>query len=150
MKTLVAFYSRTGNTKKVSLSIAKILKADIDEIIDLKDRRGIRGWLGGGKDAFFKKSTTIKNKKDASKYGMVVIGTPVWVGTMVPAVRSYLSKYKLKKVAFFCTCGSHQAKTFRNMEQLSNKPLATLDLKDKKIGDKESEEKIKDFCKKLG
>jgi len=48
MKTLVAYYSRTGNTKKVAVEIAKNLKADIDEIIDKKDRSGMIGWIIGG------------------------------------------------------------------------------------------------------
>ena len=50
-KTLVAYYSRTGTTKKVGEAIAKALKADIDEIIDLKKRSGAIGWVVSGKDA---------------------------------------------------------------------------------------------------
>ena len=33
MKYLIAYYSKTGNTKKVALDLAKKLKADVDEII---------------------------------------------------------------------------------------------------------------------
>ena len=44
MKILVAFYSRSGNTKKVGLELAKFLNAQTDEIFDKKDRSGIKGW----------------------------------------------------------------------------------------------------------
>ena len=36
MKTLVMFYSRTGNTKKVGEEISKNFDAELEEIIDLK------------------------------------------------------------------------------------------------------------------
>ena len=67
MKILVAFYSKTGKTKKVALGIAKQLKADIDEIADLKNRRGIIGWIIAGRDAFRGLLTEIKFKKNPSK-----------------------------------------------------------------------------------
>ncbi|MBL7147648.1 MAG: flavodoxin [Nanoarchaeota archaeon] len=147
MKTLIAFYSRTGNTKKVGVEIARILKADIDEIIDKKDRSGIKGWLGGGKDALFKKSTEIENKKDASEYEIVVVGTPVWVNTMTPAVKVYLSKYKFNEVAFFCTYGGSKGRCFKNMEKLTKKPVAVFGVKDKLID--KSMEKIREFCERI-
>ncbi len=40
MKILVAFYSRSGNTKRAAGIIAKTLGAEMDEIIDKKNRRG--------------------------------------------------------------------------------------------------------------
>lgn len=149
MRTLVVFYSRTGNTRKVGEKIANILKADIDEVIDKTDRSGIRGWLGGGKDAFFKNPTFIHFKKDPSKYDLVIIGTPVWAATQAPAVRTYLSEHKLKSVAFFCTYGGSEGKTFSEMELVSKKPVATLGLVDRKIGTPESLSKIKEFCRKI-
>ena len=94
MKTLVAFYSRTGNTKKVGHEISKHTKADIDEIIDKKDRSGIIGWLGGGRDTFFKKKTDIDFKKRPEEYDLVIIGTPIWVATATPAVKRYLKDNK--------------------------------------------------------
>ena len=148
MKTLVAFYSRSGNTKRVANKISKILKADTDEIIDLKDRSGIIGWLIGGKDASTNKSTEIKNKLNPEKYGLVVIGTPIWAWTAAPAVKVYLKKYALrKKVAFFCTCGGQLGKCFTEMEKLSKKPLAVLELRDKKLDSSDNE--ISEFCRKL-
>jgi flavodoxin len=150
MKSLVVFYSRSGNTKKVGEKIAKILKADIDEIVDLKDRTGIIGWLNGGRDILFKNATKIKNKLNPLVYQRVIIGTPIWVGTMAPAVKAYFNKYNLKKVkqvVFFSTAGDKQTWAFKNMEEASKKPLATLDIKDKNI--ESSDKEIKEFCNKI-
>jgi flavodoxin len=152
-KILVTWYSRDGHTRKVGKEIAKQLNADYDEIIDLKSRKGIVGWLGGGKDALFKKPTSIKVKKNPKTYDLVIIGTPNWVGTMTPAVRQYLAQHKnFKKVAFFATFGGNQGNIFKDMKKMSNKiPLATLGLKDKsvKIFNKDVKEQIKRFCKKI-
>jgi flavodoxin len=154
MKTLIAFYSRSGSTKKVAEKISQRIRADIDEIIDLKDRSGIIGWFGGGKDVFFKKSTTIKNKLNPEKYDLVIIGTPIWVGTMTPAVKAYFKKYdlkKCKKLAFYCTAGDKQATAFKEMQEASKKPIATMDLKGWKVKNNLSgvDEEINKFCGKL-
>jgi len=149
MKTLVAYYSRTNSTKKLAEIVAKILKADIDEIIDKKSRSGPIGFLTGGRDAMGRKETKIETKKNPEKYDLVVIGTPVWAGNVTPAVRTYLTKYKFKKAAFFCTFGGSLDKTFGEMEKISVKPVATLGLKggDVKTGKVEGE--VKRFCAEL-
>lgn len=59
MKTLVVFYSRTGNTKKMAKILAKELHADIDEIVDLKNRKGILGYIFSGRDAMKQLKTKI-------------------------------------------------------------------------------------------
>ncbi len=147
MKILVAFYSRTGNTKKLGKQIAGLLKADVDEIIDKKDRNGIKGWLGAGKDVLFKKPTKIKHEKNPEKYDLVIVGTPVWAGTMTPAVKEYLFKNSFNKIAFFCTFGGNASRTFDDMEKMSESPISKIGLKDKKIDN--SEKEIVEFCKKL-
>jgi flavodoxin len=144
MKILVVFYSRTGNTRRVGEEIAKNLNADIDEIIDKKKRNGIIGWLGCGRDALFKKLTEIENKKRPEEYDVAIIGTPVWAGTISSAIRTYLLQNKFNKTAFFCTCGGDKGKTFNEMEKLSTKPQAVLELKYKEIN--ECKGKIKSFC----
>lgn len=146
-KILVVYYSRTGNTCTIAKNISKILKADVDEIIDKKNRKGILGWIFGGRDAIIKKRTDILFKKDSSKYNTVIIGTPIWASTLTPAIRTYLESNSIKKIAFFCTYGGSPGKTFAEMEKLSKKPVATLGIKTKEIllHDKE----IKEFCKKI-
>jgi len=82
-----------------------------------------------------------------------VVGTPVWAWTLTPPVRSYLAanKKKLKKVAFFLTCGSTGIdKTFAEMEKESKKPVATIAFSGPIDPDNaDSLHRLKEFCGKL-
>lgn len=124
-KILVVYYSRSGNTKKVSEDIAKRLGADVEEIIDKKDRSGAGGYFIAGKDAMMGNLAEIQPlKKDPAQYDLVVIGTPIWSWDMTPAVRTYITEKKnsFKEVAFFTLSGSTKyEKTVKNMETLSGK-----------------------------
>jgi len=134
MKTLVVYYSRTGHTRSVAQKIAEILHADLDEIIDKKNRSGMVGYLKAGKDAMTKANADIGYKLNPTDYDMVVIGTPIWGFTMTPALRTYLTAHSnsIKKVAFFATSGGSEFnKTAGEMELLSKQPVATLLLKAK-------------------
>lgn len=146
MTILVTYYSKTGNTRKVAEEISRVLGGDLDEIKDSKNWEGPSRILSGSLSALLKRKTEISTGKDPSGYDLVVVGTPVWAGRPAPAVRTYLSKNKLNKVAFFCTCGSHPAKTFDVMEELSSRPLAKLSIKERELPGKEEIEK---FCEKL-
>jgi len=55
MKALVVYYSRTGNTKFVAEKIAQELGADIEEVIDKKNRFGLINYLRAGGDALRRK-----------------------------------------------------------------------------------------------
>ena len=63
MKTLVIYYSRTGNTKFATETIAAELGADIEEVIDLKNRQGRLAFLSAGRDAISGKETKIAQTK---------------------------------------------------------------------------------------
>lgn len=129
MKALVVFYSRTGTTKKVAAAIADFLKADLEELIDQKKRSGIIGWLRAGRGAIKKELTDLGPlSKDPGAYDLVIIGTPVWAGTMSIAVRTFISQNKagIKKAAFFCTCGGKAKNTFQEMEDLLGKKVGFL------------------------
>lgn len=127
---LVVYYSRTGVTRKVAEYIAKQLGADIEEIIDMKKRSGIWGFLIGGRDALKRKETKISEiKKDPSKYDLVITGSPVWAGNMAPAIRTYLNKSKpdIKSSAFFATSGGlTQEKIFNEVRSLLDKDIISL------------------------
>jgi flavodoxin len=138
MKTLIAFYSRTGFTRKVCQELAQKLNADLEEIIDTKSRKGPIGWLYAGRDASRKMSTLIAQpQKDPAQYDLVVLGTPIWAWTLTPALRAYLTqnKGKIKKAAFLCTMGgSGDTGAFAGMEELlGQKPAATMALKTKQV-----------------
>jgi len=150
MKILVAFYSRSGKTKKVAEAISDILKCDKEEIFDTKSREGITGFLSAGSDANLRRLTAIKEiKNNPSLYDLVIIGTPVWSSNVSTPIRTYLSLYQedFKKVAFFCTqLGSDSKKVFDDMKNLSQKtPLALLELTSREVARDQYIQKVKEF-----
>lgn len=152
-KILVAYYSRDGTTKRLAIELAVLLKAELDEILDKKNRRGALGYINAGRDASQKKLTEISFEKQPSAYDLVLIGTPIWAWTLTPAVRTYLTqnKGKLKKVAFFCTeGGSGHDNAFSEMEKLSLKPIACLAMRTVEVLRKESQDRINEFVKSVG
>ncbi len=153
-KSLVVFYSRTGTTKRVAESISNLLKCDVEEVIDTKNRKGPLGYLKSGSDAMSKKLTVIKDVKyEPSSYDMIIIGTPVWAGTMSTPIRTYISQYKnsFKKVAFFCTGESENEKIFNDMRALCGKePVQVLSVKPKEVINGDHLFKIKKFIDAVG
>ena len=153
MRSLVVYYSKTGTTRKIATAISRMLGSDIEEIVDLKDRGGIMGWLSGGRDSTLKNHTEIKRlKKDTLKYKLVIIGTPVWAWTVTPAVRTYIVKKckRLKKIAFFCTNDGSPGNTFKAMQEIcKKKPIAALSITKKDMRSGEYFDKIKKFVSKI-
>jgi flavodoxin len=106
MRSLVVYYSRTGNAKFVAEKVASELKADTEQVVDLKNRLGWFGFLIAGYDATRNKETKIeKTQKLPKDYDLIVVGTPVWNSRLTPAIRTYLKKNDLSemKVAIFST-----------------------------------------------
>jgi flavodoxin len=119
MKTVVAYYSRTGHTKFISEKIAQQLGADLCEITDKKNREGRLGFLGGAGDALREKLTDIAVSRSIDGYELVVIGTPVWAGKITPAIRKFVATndFKEKMVALFVTLdGNKPEKSLENMK----------------------------------
>ncbi len=154
MKTLVAFYSRTGCTRIVAETIAKSLNADLVELKEEKERQGIGGFIMGGYDAIRgKPSQLVAFNKDVSAYDLMIAGSPVWAGTLCPAVRTFLLETKplIKRAAFFCTHGGGGAsKSYATAESILSKPLAaTTAIRDKAARSGNLHPEIDDFLKTL-
>ncbi len=136
MKKLVVFYSRTGNTRSVAQEVSKLIDADVEEIHDTKNRKGIIGFILSGMDARRKGRAKLREReKDPSLYDLVIIGTPVWAYNISTPVRTYIDDNKscFRNVAFFCTSGSSDSKyalrVFSDMKDLCGKePVALLNL----------------------
>jgi flavodoxin len=153
-KALVVCYSRTGVTAKLAAAIAQALGCTVEMLADLKDRSGVRGYAVAVKDALTKKLTEIEPiAHDPAGYDLILIGTPVWAGTMACAVRAYLTQtaQKLPDVAFFLTTGgSGIPKTFRTMSELAGKaPRATLGLRTKQVRHGAPPEEVAAFVAEL-
>jgi flavodoxin len=154
MKALVVFYSRTGATKQVAEALAESLNCDSEELIDTKKRGGPLGFLSAGKDAKAKKLTKLTDiKRDPALYDLVILGTPIWAGTLSSAARTYIAnnKSKFKRVAFFCTHGGGESQQlFAEMEALcERRPVSILALQEKEVKTGNYQGKIRQFVNGL-
>jgi flavodoxin len=155
MKTLVVYYSRTGKTRFVAEKVASELKAEIEEVVDLKSRSGRFGFLKAGYDATRGNETEIEEiKKSASDFELILIGTPVWNSRPASAISTYLKRndFAGKKVAVFCTNeGMGEEKAVDRTKALISNGDIVGELVVSKVfeNQKETESKISDWCHKL-
>lgn len=128
MKALIVYYSRTGRTKKIAKDIQLKIKAEIEEIKDSKNRKGILGWLSAGRDAGAKKQTKITNvQRDPSLFDLVIIGSPTWNGTISAPVRTYIDQYQgsFRRAAVFSTGDGEESDAAYEMRQLLGEKVFT-------------------------
>ena len=155
MKTLVVYYSRTGKTRFVAKKVASELKADIEEVVDLKNRSGRFGFLKAGYDATRGNETEIgETQKLPSDFNLIVVGTPVWNSRPASAVSTYLKRndFAGKKVAVFCTNeGMGEEKAVDRTKALISNGDIVGELVVSKVfeNQEEKENKISDWCNKL-
>ena len=122
MNYLVVYYSRTGNNRTIAQEIAQLLSADIDEIIDKKNRAGKLNWLLAGRDSRARKLTEIKYEKNPQDYDTIIIGAPIWAWNPIPPLRTYLQEVDLKgkRVAFFiCSKSEAYVNLFPQLEEMT-------------------------------
>jgi len=154
MKILVVYYSRDGHTRNVAKEIATTLAADVEEIREITSRKGIMGWITGAMGSFLRQSVALESSMvDPANYDLAIIGTPIWMYTMTPAVRAWLKKHgkKLKQVVFFATMGGKGDKNaFAGMEKLCAKaPLLTAAFIDKTIDTKWHQPQLDAFLQEI-
>ncbi|MBU5226984.1 NAD(P)H-dependent oxidoreductase [Clostridium senegalense] len=127
MKSLVVFFSLENNTK----TIAKAISDELDcELLELKSKKqyptsGFKKFLWGGKSVLFKeKPELLPLDVDLNKYDNILIGTPIWVGTFPPPIKTFIEEYKIenKNIAVFvCHGGGGISKCYKDLEkQLPN------------------------------
>lgn len=128
-RVLVVYYSKTGNTERVARDVASALGADIEKLIDQRNRYGFWAFFTSGRDAMKKKKTELGPlQKDPADYDLVVLGTPVWARNMTPAIRTYLdmNRAKIKNTAYIVTSGSTPAEKIVPLcEEVTGKKAVT-------------------------
>lgn len=109
-KTLVVYFSYSGNTKQVAENIQKKLNADIFEIKTVKEYSSDYDTVIDeaqkelNDNARPELGTTLNH---IEQYDTIVMGYPIWWGDMPMAVYTFLDTYDLsgKIIAPFCTHG---------------------------------------------
>jgi len=154
MKTLIVYFTRTGNTKKIVDKLQTELTADVEKITEEGSRRGLFGWLKSGRQGGSKADVEINPlKADLSSYGLVVMASPVWSGSMSAPMRAFIKKYReaLPETAVFLTHDSPDVTdAFTDIEELlSNEALAYGDVNRRLIQANEYHEAVKAFLDKI-
>lgn len=107
-RILISYYSRSGTTRQVARAIREVLGCEIERISEQTSRSGALGYLRSVFDTTFDRPTALRpTEKDPNDYDLVVVGTPIWNGSLSSPMRTYLSmnRRRIRRVALFCTYG---------------------------------------------
>ena len=157
MNTAVVYYSLEGNTRYAAEKIAGELGADLIRLVPEKDypTGKLSKYFRAGKGATFGEAPKLEAYRfDPDKYGLVILGTPVWAGTLAPPLRTFLRENKLtgKGVALFACCsGGSTEKCFLQLEKSigAYTRLSMLRLVDPLRNKAAADESISAFCAEL-
>ncbi len=109
MKTLIAYYSRGGNTKKAAEQLQKLIGGDLFEIKGKKNYGNYFQALGIARKEFNSGELpeVTDDVKDFDSYDRILIGYPVWYSKAPQLVVSFMRSHDFneKDVYPFCTSG---------------------------------------------
>jgi flavodoxin len=153
-RILLNYYSRMGNTRSVALELAGLLRCDVEEIRDTRNRLGKWGWLVANVQATIGGRTVLRPVENRPEdYDLVIVGTPVWNSSLSVPIRTYLEQYSgsFREVAFFLTHGgTGRARVFRQMGRAAGRdPAAVLSIKASEIRARSASQKLADFARIL-
>lgn len=120
MKTLILYYSYSGNTRSVAELLGGRSGADLCEIRPAVPYTGSYSDVVAQGQAEVNQGATpalLPLEKDPADYGVILLGTPVWWYTYAPAVRSLFARYDFfgKEVYPFMTNGGWVGHTERDI-----------------------------------
>ncbi len=155
MKSLIVYYSRTGNNEMLAKILQEKLGCEIEKIEEYINRKGVLGFLRSGMQATFKKMSEIKPiKNDPKDYDLVVVVSPIWAGHIPSPVRTYIhfNREKIEKIAFASVsyAGYGNKKVLKDLESLASKKVsAHLLLKEKDLRSQTHFSAIESFLETL-
>jgi multimeric flavodoxin WrbA len=111
MKSVIIYYSYTGNTKKIASILSEYLREKGEvQSIELRDLNENGRFFSQAAKAFKHKRAEIEPVNfDLKSYHVICIGTPVWAFAPTPAINTYLDKcfgIEGKEMILFTTYGS--------------------------------------------
>ncbi len=109
-KTLIVYFSWSGNTRTMANHIHNLIGGDIVEIetvVPYPDTyEQVTQIVPGQLESDYRPELKTK-VENMDEYDTLIVGTPIWGGHMAPPVKSFLAGYNLagKSIAPFCTHG---------------------------------------------
>ncbi len=150
MKTLVTYFSRTGQTTRIAKEIATRCDAHLDTIHPQRhDDSWFAGWSDGWHALIRAEPPIQRPGRNPGLYDLVVIGVPIWRVGLAPPVRTYVKQYadRFKQIAFFCAEGQGpDARGFAELSRLCGKrPVATFAVARKRLPTIATRKQLVDF-----
>ncbi len=107
-KTLVVYFSRSGNTELMAHEIAKAKNTNLLTIQSDDYRIGLRGWINALKDARDTVAQIRPQKIDLSAYDTIFIGSPIWLYSPAPPIWEFarVNDFEGKSVVLFNSMNS--------------------------------------------
>lgn len=124
MKVLIVYYSLNGNTTNIANELHRYLNSNILKLEPILESssKGLLKYFWQDQQVLTKEKPLLKNYEiDFTSYDLIIIGTPVWSGSFVPAIKSFLINEKeslcKKNLAIFCTYDSRSSRTFKEFKE---------------------------------
>ena len=124
-KTLIVYFSWSGNTQTVANHIHDLIGGDIVEVetvIPYPDSyEEVIQVAPGELESDYRPELKTK-VENMDEYDTLIVGTPIWGGHLTPAMKSFLANYDLsgKAIAPFCTHGGGGASsTYTDIKNLA-------------------------------
>jgi len=103
MKTLVVYYSRSGNNRFLAEKLAKDISGDIQELHPWINAFALLAIASLTHCSFGNK----KIKTNIQEYDAVIMCGPIWMGQLISPLRDFMrkSRKQIKKLYFVTCCG---------------------------------------------
>ena len=159
MKTIIVYYSMSGNTEFAAGKLAAALGADTLRLEPEKayPDHGFKKFFWGGKSAVMAETPPLRPYAfSAADYAQIILGFPVWAGNLTPPLRTFLRDNAAalagKRVAAFaCQSGSGAEKAFARLQDALGRPLFArlilIDPRTKPAAD--NDEKLQSFIREV-
>ena len=94
MKTLIVYFSLSGNTKWMAEQIHHQLPDSTVHMVEMKDKPLKSKWLQmmvyGFKTTFYQDIPIKESHLNLSDYDTIIFGSPVWAGNVRPPMLAFL------------------------------------------------------------
>ena len=156
MKAIIIYYSLEGNTRFAANELARLLDADILELVPQKPvkSKGFSKYIWGGRQVVMNsRPGLLPYAYDSSKYQLTILASPIWASSFAPAISTFLDENRLEGDLALLCCHEGGG-TQRAYDKITNalpecRLVSTLDLLSPLKNKEEAIRKIEQFQKTL-